>query len=65
VAEGSRLTITDDLIAGMSLDGRFMLITRTTGGLGKEAARAIAAAGAGLLVTRRDLDRARAAADRI
>jgi len=61
----SRETTTNELLEGVSLSGRRVLITGGSAGLGAETARALAAAGAHVVVTARDAakgERAAAAA---
>jgi NAD(P)-dependent dehydrogenase (short-subunit alcohol dehydrogenase family) len=52
---------TDDVLAGVDLSGRRILVTGVSAGLGVETARALAAHGAAVVGTARDLDKARAA----
>ena len=47
----SAVSTTDDVVSGIRLDGKHVLITGSTGGLGIETARALASIGA--LVTLR------------
>jgi NAD(P)-dependent dehydrogenase (short-subunit alcohol dehydrogenase family) len=56
---------TDDVLTGQDLGHTTVLVTGGTSGLGHETARALAAAGADVLLTGRTLAAARAAADRI
>lgn len=56
---------TDEVIAGIDLTGRVALVTGTTGGLGAETARALAAAGATVLLAARNTAAAGAVAARI
>jgi len=65
MADATQVPTTDEVLAGFSLTGRSILVTGGTGGLGEETARALAAAGADVLVTGRDLAGAGRAADRI
>lgn len=51
----------DEVLEGIDLRGRTILITGATSGLGYESARALAARGARVLVTGRTLERAREA----
>ena len=48
---------TDEVLAGIDLRGKTALVTGGSGGLGAETARALAAAGAKVLLTARDLPR--------
>ena len=59
---GARSTA-DEVLAGLDLSGRRALVTGVSAGLGVETARALAAAGAHVVGTGRDLDKARRAAD--
>jgi NAD(P)-dependent dehydrogenase (short-subunit alcohol dehydrogenase family) len=52
---------TDEVLAGIDLTGKRVLVTGTSAGLGVETARALAAHGAHVLGTARDLDKARLA----
>jgi len=52
---------TDEVLAGIDLTGRRILVTGVSAGLGVETARALAAHGASVVGTARDLDKARAA----
>jgi NAD(P)-dependent dehydrogenase (short-subunit alcohol dehydrogenase family) len=52
---------TDDVLAGVDLSGRRVLVTGVSAGLGVETARALAAHGAQVTGAARDLDKARAA----
>jgi NAD(P)-dependent dehydrogenase (short-subunit alcohol dehydrogenase family) len=52
---------TDDVLAGMDLRGKRVLITGVSAGLGLETARALAAHGAEVIGTARDLAKAQAA----
>ncbi|KQO63733.1 SDR family NAD(P)-dependent oxidoreductase [Curtobacterium sp. Leaf261] len=51
----------DDVLAGVDLTGRSMIVTGGHGRLGREVTRALAAAGAAVTVASRDVDRATAA----
>src|SRR5688500_11880509 len=51
---GSRSTA-DDVLAGMSLEGRTMLVTGASSGIGFETARALAAANARVLIACRNM----------
>lgn len=61
---GSKTTA-DDVLRGMDLSGRFMIVTGANTGIGYETARALAAAGARVLLACRDLDKGKDAARRI
>jgi len=61
---GARSTA-DEVIAGVDLAGRRAVVTGASGGLGRETARALAAAGAEVTIAARDLAAARDAAGRI
>lgn len=52
---------TTDVVAGLDLRGRLMVVTGATSGLGLETVRALAAAGADVVATGRTVDRAREA----
>jgi NAD(P)-dependent dehydrogenase (short-subunit alcohol dehydrogenase family) len=52
---------TDDVLAGIDLTGKRVLVTGVSAGLGVETARALAAHGASVVGAARDLDKARAA----
>jgi len=52
---------TDDVLAGLDLKGKRVLVTGTSSGLGLEIARALVAQGAHVVGTVRDLDKAYAA----
>lgn len=56
---------TGDVLAGIDLQGKTALITGASGGLGAETARALAAAGANVLLTARDLPRGHKVAETI
>src|ERR1700754_118100 len=59
-AFGAKST-TDDVLDGVDLTGKCVLVTGVSAGLGVETARALAAHGASVVGTARDLDKARAA----
>ena len=61
----SATTTTDEVLAGADLRGTRAIVTGGAAGLGRETARALAAAGADVLIAARDPDKARAAADAI
>jgi NAD(P)-dependent dehydrogenase (short-subunit alcohol dehydrogenase family) len=52
---------TDDVLAGVNLSGKRILVTGASAGLGVETARALAAHGAQVVGAARDLDKAQAA----
>lgn len=56
---------TDDVLAGVDLGGRTMLVTGASTGLGEETTRALAAHGATVVMAVRDPVRGKAAAERI
>ena len=56
---------TDDVTAGLDLHGKTILITGANSGLGQEAARALAACGARIVMGVRSRARGQAAADAI
>jgi NAD(P)-dependent dehydrogenase (short-subunit alcohol dehydrogenase family) len=55
----------DDVLDGIDLAGKLVLVTGASGGLGAEAARAMAAKGAAVAITGRDLTKTEAVAARI
>lgn len=60
-----RTSTADEVLAGVDLRGRTILVTGASGGLGEETARALAAAGARVVGTARDTHKAKAALGRI
>lgn len=56
---------TDEVLAGVDLSGRRILVTGASTGLGQETARALAARGASITMAVRDTTRGDAAADRV
>lgn len=54
-------TTTDEVLAGLDLTGKRVLVTGVSAGLGVETARVLAAHGAQVVGTARDLDKAKAA----
>jgi NAD(P)-dependent dehydrogenase (short-subunit alcohol dehydrogenase family) len=58
-------TTTDQVLEGIDLGGRSALVTGASGGLGEETARALAAHGAHVVMTARDLPKGEQAAERI
>ena len=55
----------DEVLDGIDCTGRVVLITGASGGLGAEGARALAAKGAHVTITARDLAKGRHVADDI
>jgi short-subunit dehydrogenase len=60
-----RESTTDEVLAGVDCAGRVVLITGASGGLGAEAARALAAKGARVTITARALAKGRQVVDEI
>lgn len=58
-------TTTDEVLDGIDLTGKKVLITGASGGLGAETARALASKGATVVITARDIEKARSAVDAI
>ena len=58
-----RTSTTDEVIEGVSLAGRCAVVTGGSSGLGVETARALASAGADVLMLARDRTKLEAAAD--
>jgi NAD(P)-dependent dehydrogenase (short-subunit alcohol dehydrogenase family) len=56
---------TDDVLDGIDLTGKHIVVTGASTGLGEETVRALAAHGASITMAVRDLDRGAAAADRV
>ena len=56
---------TDDVLAGVDLAGKRVLVTGASAGLGVETARALAAHGAHVVGAARDLDKARGATEQV
>ncbi len=56
---------TDDVIDGISLGGRLALVTGASAGLGIETARALAGAGAGVIMSARDPAKLHAAVEQV
>ena len=56
---------TDEVLDGIDMTGRRVLITGASGGLGEETARAMAAKGAMVTITARDIPKGEAAAEKI
>lgn len=61
----SDLRTTTEVLAGVDLTGRRMLVTGATTGLGRETARALLAAGATVVITARDDSKAAVAIDEL
>lgn len=61
----SKDSTTDDVLDGIDLGGKVVVITGGTSGLGQESARAMAAKGAKVVITGRNLAKAQAVADEI
>ena len=55
---------TDEVLRGINLSGKRVLVTGVSAGLGVETARALAAHGAEVIGAARDLSKAKAATDR-
>jgi NAD(P)-dependent dehydrogenase (short-subunit alcohol dehydrogenase family) len=60
-----RSASSDQVLAGLDLAGRLALVTGASSGLGAESARALAAHGAAVVLTGRDLGKTEAVADSI
>jgi NAD(P)-dependent dehydrogenase (short-subunit alcohol dehydrogenase family) len=58
-------TTTDEVLEGLDLRGLLVLVTGGSSGLGQETARALAAKGAHVVLTARDVTKGRAVADAI
>jgi NAD(P)-dependent dehydrogenase (short-subunit alcohol dehydrogenase family) len=58
-------TTTDDVLSGIDLSGKRVLVTGVSAGLGVETARTLAAHGAYVVGAARNLDKARAATDAV
>ncbi len=58
-------TTTDDVLSGVNLRGKRILLTGVSAGLGVETARSLAAHGADVVGTARDLDKAKAASEQV
>jgi NAD(P)-dependent dehydrogenase (short-subunit alcohol dehydrogenase family) len=56
---------TDEVLDGISLEGKRAVITGTSGGLGAESARALAARGAAITLAARDLEKLESVAESI
>jgi NAD(P)-dependent dehydrogenase (short-subunit alcohol dehydrogenase family) len=55
----------DEVLEGIDLAGRLAFVTGASGGLGEETARALAAHGAAVVMTARDMPKGEAAAEKI
>lgn len=55
----TRESTTDDVLDGVDVTGAVILITGGSSGLGEESARALAAKGADVIITARDIDKAK------
>ena len=58
-------TTTDEVVAGLDLDGTTVVVTGATGGLGQETARALASTGAEVVLCGRDDAKGQAAVEEI
>ena len=58
-------TTTDEVLAGIDLTGRRVVITGTSSGLGEESTRALAAHGASITLAARNAEKNEAAAARV
>ena len=58
-------TTTDEVLEGIDLSGKLVLITGGTSGLGAESARALASKGARVIITARQMDKGRKVAEEI
>src|SRR5208283_2821177 len=56
---------TDDVLSGVNLKGKRILVTGVSAGLGVETARVLAAHGAQVVGAARDLNKAKAATDQV
>src|ERR1700689_2972116 len=56
---------TDDVLSGVSLKGKGILVTGVSAGIGVETARSLAAHGAQVVGAARDLDKAKAATEQV
>jgi len=65
MGDWDRDTTTDQVLAGLDLSGRRMVVTGASGGLGEETARALAAAGASVVMAARNPAKNEEAAGRI
>src|SRR4030088_1788127 len=58
-------SITDDVLSGVNLKGKRILVTGVSAGLGVETARSLAAHGAEVVGAARDLNKATAATEQV
>lgn len=58
-------TTTDEVLEGIDLSGKVAIVTGSSGGLGAEAARALASKGAAVTITARDIPKGEAVAESI
>lgn len=58
-------TTTDEVLEGIDLSGRVAIVTGSSGGLGAEAARALASKGAAVTITARDIPKGEGVAESI
>jgi len=58
-------TTADEVLAGIALRGRRILVTGVSAGMGEETARALVARGANVIGAARNLDKAQSAAERV
>jgi NAD(P)-dependent dehydrogenase (short-subunit alcohol dehydrogenase family) len=65
MSEFGRDTTTDEVLAGVDLSGRRVVITGAASGLGRESARALAAHGASVTLLARSAERAAGAVDEV
>ena len=56
---------TDDVLSGVNLKGKRILVTGVSAGIGVETARSLAAHGARVVGAARDLNKAKAATERV
>lgn len=61
----SKDTTTDEVLHGIDLTGKTVVITGGTSGLGQESARSMAAKGASVVITGRNMEKAQAVAEKI
>jgi len=65
MAKFGETSTTDEVLAGVNLKGKRVLVTGVSAGLGVETARSLAAHGAQVVGTARDLKKAEAATDAV
>src|SRR6267378_4316156 len=56
---------TDDVLSGVNLKGKRILVTGVSAGIGRETARSLAAHGAQVVGAARDLNKAKAATEQV